>query len=249
MPLLLAGGDKDLVFDQIFKNINDVEIIYFAGGEPSMIENFYKILEALIQHDRSDVQLRYNINMSRLALKEKSLLKLWNKFKHVSVGASLDGEHQRAEYLRVGTVWPDVIANRLAIAEPCPHVDFWVSSTIGLINALHVPDFHRSWTEKNLVNASDFNVQLLLSPEYQSVVNAPTALKEKIINKYTQHLEWLRPLDKTGRATYGFNSIIELCRQLGTFDKEKFWTEVNKLDQYHNTNLLTTFPELQNVGL
>jgi radical SAM protein with 4Fe4S-binding SPASM domain len=247
--MLQVGNNQDSVFEQVVKNIHNVEIIYFAGGEPSMIENFYKILELLIAKNRFDVQLRYNINMSRLALKEKSLPKLWNKFKHVSVGASLDGEHQRAEYLRVGTIWSDVIKNRLILQEQCPHVDFWISSTTGLINALHVPDFHRSWIEQNLINAADFNVQLLLSPEYQSVLNAPQLLKEKIIKKYISHLEWLRPLDKTGRATYGFNSIIELCQLQGDYNPDKFWSEVGKLDQYHGTDLLNVFPELQNSGL
>jgi radical SAM protein with 4Fe4S-binding SPASM domain len=249
VPLLQAADNQDQVFEQITKNIDIVTTIYFAGGEPAMINNFYKILELLIEHQRFDVQLRYNINMSRLTLKNKSLLTLWKHFKNVSVGASLDAEHDRAGYLRVGTVWTDIIKNRQAIAEHCPHVDFWVTATTGLINALHVPDFHRSWAEQGYIRADDFNVALLLAPAYQSVINAPAQLKQKIINRYQQHLDWLRPLDTTGRAVQGFISIIELCKQSGHYDSELFWHKINKLDQYHGTDLLTTFPELQNVGL
>jgi radical SAM protein with 4Fe4S-binding SPASM domain len=249
VPLLQAADDQDRVFDQISKNINVVSAIYFAGGEPSMIENFYKILELLIKHGRQDVSLRYNLNMSRLTLKNHSLLTLWQQFKHVSVGASLDAELDRAEYLRVGTVWDTIVENRKNIKKHCPHVDFWVTATTGLINALHVPDFHRSWVKQGFIAADDFNVQLLLEPAYQSVVNAPELLKQKIIQRYQEHLAWLRPQDKTGRAVQGFNSIIELCRTPGDYNAAVFWQEINKLDQYHNTDLLSTFPELQNVGL
>jgi radical SAM protein with 4Fe4S-binding SPASM domain len=41
VPLLTIETDQ--VFDQMCKNIDYVDTIYFAGGEPSMIENFYKI--------------------------------------------------------------------------------------------------------------------------------------------------------------------------------------------------------------
>lgn len=249
VPLLQVADNQDRVFEQITKNIDTVTTIYFAGGEPAMIDNFYKILELLIEHRRFDVHLRYNINLSRLSLKNKSLLSLWKQFKNVSIGASLDAEHNRASYLRVGTDWSDIIKNRQLIAEHCPHVDFWITATTGLINALHVPDFHQSWTEQGYIRADDFNVALLLNPAYQSVLNAPTKLKHKIIDRYQQHLNWLRIQDTTGRAVQGFTSIIELCKQSGHYDPNIFWQEVRKLDQYHNTNLLETFPELENVGL
>lgn len=249
IPILEAGNDHNPVFDQICKNVNHIDTIYFAGGEPAMIENFYKILELLIEQNRTDVNLRYNINMSRLTLKDKSLLELWKHFKHVSVGASLDASGPRASYLRVGTDWDVIVQHRKEIAEKCPHVDFWVSATTGLINALHVPDFHRSWVEQEFIKPEDFHIQLLLFPAYQSVLNAPYKLKQKIITRYTQHLEWLRPLDKTGRAIHGFNTIIEMCHSEGTYDSTVFWSEINKLDQYHNTDLLETFPELKDSGL
>jgi radical SAM protein with 4Fe4S-binding SPASM domain len=249
VQLLEAGNNQDAVFDQMQKSIDQIDTIYFAGGEPAMIENFYKILELLIANNRTDVRLRYNLNMTRLTLKNRSLLNLWNKFKHVSIGASLDAEGDRAAYMRSGTVWKDIVINRNAIAENCPHVDFWVSATTGLINALHVPDFHQSWVEKGFVKPSDFNIQLLFAPAYQSIINAPAELKQKIIDRYTKHLAWLTSQDYHGRAVHGFNSVIEMCHQPGHYDSEKFWKEVNQLDKYHGTSLLQTFPELCNTGL
>jgi radical SAM protein with 4Fe4S-binding SPASM domain len=249
IPLITVGNQKDEVYNQIANGIDQIETIYFAGGEPSMIDSFYKILELLIKQNRTNVQLKYNMNLTRLTYKNKSLLDLWKKFDQVVVGASLDAELGRGEYIRPGAVWQTIVDNRLQIANQCPHVDFFISATTGLINALHVPDFHQSWVKHGYIKAEDFNIQLLLSPSHLSVLNAPDVLKQKIIDRYTAHLAWLTPLDKYGRAIQSFKSIIELCHQPGSYNPEKFWTEVNKLDQYYTTDLMTAFPELQNVGL
>ena len=246
---LEAGNNQDNIYEQIVQHADQVEKIYFAGGEPSMIENFYRILELLDRKQRYDVKLIYNINLSRLTLKHWNLAKMWQLFPNVSIGASLDAEGQRAEYLRSGTVWKDIVANRKTLQQACPHIDFYVSATTGLINALHVPDFHRSWTEQGLITAEQFNIQLLLHPSWMSITHAPESLKNKVIQKYQQHLEWLRPHDSLGRSTSGYSSIIELCKDQNRYDSKKFWHNITKLDQYHNTTLFDSFPELIDIGL
>ena len=247
--LLTAGDDTDMVFDQICDNIDAVEKIYFAGGEPLIIENFYKVLEHLDRKNRHEVHLVYNTNLTRLQLKDRSILDLWKKFRRVSVGASLDAMGQRAEYLRTGTNWADIENNRLAIMSECPHVDFFVSATTGLINALHVTEFHRDWADRGFIRAEDFNIQLLKRPAYLSVTNAPDKLKSHIVEVYNKHIDWLKSRDTHGRAISGFRSIVAMCQETGAYDVSKFWQEVDKLDQYHGTNLFDTFPELVHMDL
>jgi radical SAM protein with 4Fe4S-binding SPASM domain len=246
---LEAGNDQDQIYQQIIQHLDQVEKIYFAGGEPSMIQNFYHILDLLEQHQRHEVKLVYNINLSKLKLKHWNLAEIWKKFPNVSIGASLDAEGYRAEYLRSGTVWSDIVANRKLLQEKCSHIDFWISATTGLINALHLPDFHQSWTEQGLIDAEQFSVQILFAPEWMSIKNAPQALKQKIIDRYQRHLEWLKPRDSLGRSTSGFSSIIEICKQPGNYDPKQFWDNVNKLDRYHGTDLFDYYPELVNCGL
>ena len=57
-----SNGKED-VFKQVDRFINDVEEIYFAGGEPLVMEEHYLILEKLIAAGRTDVRLRYNTNL------------------------------------------------------------------------------------------------------------------------------------------------------------------------------------------
>ena len=244
-PILMAGRDNHDVFNQIIQHINHVKQIYFAGGEPSMINEFYEILEILDAEGRNDVKLSYNINMSRLILKNKSLLTLWKKFPYISVGASLDGEHKRGEYLRQGLTWKDVIANRKLMQDQCPHIDFYISATVSILNVLHIPEFHKSWVDLDFIKPEDFNIQILFRPEYLRVDHAPELLKEKIHQVYNDHIDWILSRDSLGRATYGFQSVLSYIENEHEFNVTDFWNNINSLDRYYNTRITDVFPELE----
>jgi len=248
-PVFSKAGryDRDLL-DQIKEHVNSIQRIYFAGGEPLIIEEFYLLLEELDRAGRHDVELIYNTNLTKSHLKDRSIFDYWKKFNNITIGASLDAENNRAEYLRCGTKWEDVIEFRKQMLRHRPDIDFYISATTGLINALHVADFHRSWVEQQLIQPSDFNIQLLFDPAYMSVSNAPNMLKEKIKQKYQHHLKWLRPMDKLGRATFGFDSVLKhMDNGNAQFDRKLFWDNVNSLDNYYNTDLLSVFPELEDL--
>lgn len=244
-PLLIAGRDNHDVFNQIIQHVRHVKQIYFAGGEPSMIDKFYEILEILDAQGRNDVKLCYNLNMSRLTLKNKSLLDLWKKFPNVSIGASVDGEHGRGEYLRQGLAWQDVIANRKLMQDQCPHIDFYISATVSILNVLHIPAFHKSWVDQGLIKPEDFDITMLFSPTYLRVDHSPAQLKEKICGVYNDHIDWLLPKDTLGRATYGFRSVLSHIKNKHEFDTTDFWNNIDSLDQYHNTRMIDVFPELE----
>ena len=91
----------------IIKNINDLdefisssseallgaEEFYFAGGEPLVTEEHYKLLEWLIQNKATKSRLRYNTNFSKLAFKDYNLIELWSHFDEVELLASIDASN------------------------------------------------------------------------------------------------------------------------------------------------------------
>jgi MoaA/NifB/PqqE/SkfB family radical SAM enzyme len=243
-PILQAGRDNHDIFNQIIQHIDHVEQIVFAGGEPSMIDNFYEVLEILDARGRNDVKLYYNINMSRLTLKNKSLLNLWKKFPNVSIGASLDGEYKRGEYLRQGLDWKDVIKNRKLIQDQCPHIDFYICATVNILNVLHLPEFHKSWVDLGLISPKDFDIQILFFPAYLRVDHSPVQLKEKIRKVYNDHIDWLSSKDSLGRAIHGFQSVLSHIEHEHDFNTLDFWNNVDSLDRYHKTCMIDVFPEL-----
>jgi MoaA/NifB/PqqE/SkfB family radical SAM enzyme len=101
--LNIAGRNKDDMWEQLLPHIDYVEQIYFAGGEPLMMEEHYRILDELERRGRFDVRLIYNTNFTQTKLKDRVVFDYWRKFDSVAVGASLDAMGPRAEYIRKGT--------------------------------------------------------------------------------------------------------------------------------------------------
>jgi len=134
-----AGRTETDMWEQLEPHLDYVEQIYFAGGEPLLMEEHYHILDELVKRGRFDVRLIYNTNFTHTDLKGRSVFEYWKQFKSVAVGASLDAHGAPAEYIRKGTVWRDVIKNRHDMLRICPQVDFYISPTLSILNARHLP--------------------------------------------------------------------------------------------------------------
>jgi radical SAM protein with 4Fe4S-binding SPASM domain len=246
--IMRVGRSSDDMWEQMLSQFDHVEQFYFAGGEPLIMEEHYRILKELDRRKMYHVRLIYNTNFSKLIFKDMDVLELWNKFDSVSVGASLDAEGARAELMRKGTVWKDAIKNRRRMMEISPKTDFYISATVGLINAFHVPDFHRSWIEQGLIKPQDFNFNLLQYPIWQRMDIFPKEFKIKIEEKYNQHIEWLKTRDPLTRATKGFQSAINWMNATDNESKlNLFWENTLRYDGIRNEKTLDIFPELQEL--
>ena len=240
-----AGQHETDMWEQLSQHLDYVEQIYFAGGEPLIMIEHYNILEELDRRKRYDVRLIYNTNFTEIKLKNHTVFDYWKKFDSVSVGASLDAMGPRGEYIRKGSDWQQIENNRRLMLESCPRVDFYVSATLSIMNAWHLPDFHRSWVEQGLIKAQDFNVNILLDPSFYRIDIASDSFKQKLKDKYLEHIEWLKPQDKLGRACKGFESAINLM--ISTDRSELlpvFWQKIDELDNIRREKLLDVIPEL-----
>lgn len=244
-PLNYAGRTETDIWEQLVPHLDYVEQIYFAGGEPLLMEEHYNILEELVKRERFDVRLIYNTNFTHTQLKDRSVFEYWKLFKSVAVGASLDAMGPRAEYIRNGTDWAQVERNREEMMRVCPNVDFYISPTLSIMNALHLPDFHRAWVERGFIKPQDLNVNILQDPRHYRIDIATKDFKEKVRNKYIEHLYWLRPQDHLQRATVGFESAINFMMATdNTQYLDTFWLKTKQLDSIRNQNCLTVLPEL-----
>jgi MoaA/NifB/PqqE/SkfB family radical SAM enzyme len=245
-PLNIAGKDSKDMWQQLLPHIDYVEQIYFAGGEPLMMDEHYLILEELERRERFDVRLVYNTNFTQVKLKNRYVFDYWRKFKSVAVGASLDAMGPRAEYIRRGTDWDQVERNRGQMQEICPNVDFYISPTLSIMNAWHLPDFHRNWVDRGLIQAQDVNINILQDPAHYRIDIAPIKYKQRLRVRFEEHLDWLRPLDALQRATVGFESAINFMMATDNTNLiDKFWEKTQQLDQIRNEQIIKTLPELE----
>jgi hypothetical protein len=243
--LKIAGRNEDDMWNQLIPHLDYVEQIYFAGGEPLLMEEHYRILDELVRRKRFDVRLIYNTNFTHTDLKGQSVFEYWKQFDSVAVGASLDASGARGEYIRKGTDWAVVEQNRREMIKICPAVDFYISPTLSIMNALHLPDFHRDWVERGLIRAQDLNVNILQDPVHYRIDIAPVAYKAQLESVYRTHLEWLSVQDPLHRATVGFESAITYMNATdNTHLLDTFWRKTHELDSIRNENMLDIIPEL-----
>jgi hypothetical protein len=181
-----------------------------------------------------------------MRFKDRHVFEYWKKFEIINVGASLDASGVRAELMRKGTDWEQVVDNRRRMMTEVPHVDFYISATISAMNILHVLDFHREWTELGLIEAKDFNINICQSPEWYRIDIFPEWFKQEvIIPAYQRHIAWLNPQDQLRRATVGFQSVLNF---LTANDRNDLWPrfvqEIALLDDLRGEDFWATFPEL-----
>ena len=242
-----AGRDPEDMFTQLEPHLDYVEQVYFAGGEPLLMEEHYRILEELLRRGRTDVRLVYNTNFTHTDLKGRSVFEYWRQFDSVAVGASLDASGARGDYIRKGTVWRTVEENRRLMLAVCPEVDFYISPTLSILNAWHLPEFHRDWADAGLIRPQDLNVNILQDPPFYRIDIAPAEYKEVLTQKYYDHISWLKSVgDPLGRATQGFESAITFLNATdNTQLLDSFWRRTHELDDIRTESWSRALPELK----
>ena len=258
----MATGEKALTqsienFDsflgQMKKYLPYVEELHFAGGEPLLMEEHYKILKMLDEEKNYDVILFYNTNLSTLYFEGHSLPELWKNFRNVRLFASLDGSHKRGEFQRKDQRWEDVVNNRKLLRDVCPDITFMISPTVNVYNIWHLPYFHKEWVELGLLDVKDIRVNVLEQPVEYNVQILPPSFKKEITEKYRRHLEWMRSAptnNEQARAIMAqelenaiqFMNAKDLSEHIQDFVK---LTE--RLDEMRDESTLEVFPELKRI--
>ena len=81
----------------------NVNRLYFTGGEPTIIQRTYWILEKCVELGiAKDIDLVFNSNMTNI---QPRFLDLLAKFRDVLMCLSVDGYAQYNEYIRSGSTW------------------------------------------------------------------------------------------------------------------------------------------------
>ena len=239
--------DVDGFMEEFEPMLEHVEQIYWAGGEPLIMDEHWGIMNKLVEMGKTDIRIFYNTNFTKLTYKKYDILDLWKNFDNISVGASLDAEGIRGEYQRKGTIWTDIENNIQRLRKQSPEVDFYVSATVSAYNAWHLPDFHRSWVSKGYIRPGDWYINVLLNNERFRMSVLPESFKAEIKAKWKKHLKWLEPQDHIGRATEGYKSGIKFLDDDHTHLLNEFKEFNIEFDKLRNENFDDVYPELANL--
>lgn len=247
---------KEDIMIYVDRFINDAEEIYFAGGEPFIMEEHYLILEKLIAAGNTKCRIRYNTNFTSLKFKKWDLIKLWKPFiedniDNVRIFASLDGIGSVAEYARKNTKWSAVEDNIKRVHDAGMNV--WTSTTVNIFNIFHLPEFVERMHELGIRSDKMQMNNVLTFPDYYGINILPDDLKQKAIENLDKHIANNRYRNVIDSKFYDYTFLeknYEVIKKYFDLETERPKEEILKdlkkftliKDVNRNESFVETFP-------
>ena len=253
--ILKVRDDMLNFMDELEPLLGSVERVYWAGGEPLITDEHYRILDKWIEMGKRNVAMDYTTNFTQMRYKRKTAFEYWNAFDNVRVAASLDANHKRGEYLRKNMEWTQVVQNRRDMIEQCPHVYFELTPTVSVYNVLNICDFHKEWIEEGLLEPANIRINILLDPTYMRLSILPPWIKEQVHKRYEEHINYLKQFDNNKNeklknidsVIQDYKNILQFMEQDRTSELKMWYWKTNKMDGMRNENVYEIFPELQGI--
>ena len=243
IELSMVPAQRSLALKEIVEYLPRIETIYFAGGEPLLSPEHYKILSSLIECGNTDLEVGYNTNFTSLAYKDISVLDLWKKFSRVTVGASIDAMGKVAEYVRHGTKWSTVESNLELLKLQCPHVNFTVASTVGFLNVSSLIELQKNWHENKILDISKFSLHIMVGPDHLTLTVLPKEHKDQLDYKIKNHINWCYQNNATALAKQWTDVLQYMWGKESSHFLSEFKRLTNSMDQFRNESLSLVLPE------
>jgi sulfatase maturation enzyme AslB (radical SAM superfamily) len=251
-PVINVIDDSPDYLEQILEHLPYVEYINFTGGESLLTPEHWIILERLIEIGKTDINIDFYTNVSRLEYKDRSIIDVVKNFNldKFKVRVSLDATHERAELYRNGTVWSTVERNLRLLRQN--DINVVVNSTIGAMNVWHAPDLQRYLLEQRLIlnQATDSIINPwvltnLVYPSHMRTTVLPNDYKLQVKEKILAHIEYLK---QNNHRHDMWNLVIDYMMSRDDSELLPTFIEFNKnLDAIRNQKTIEIFPELKNI--
>lgn len=228
------------IFQLVQSQIDNIEHVYFAGGEPLINDVHYDILDMLIKHNRLSTEIVYNTNFSLLKYKYYNVLDYWKQFTNVTVGASIDLIGPAADYVRTGVEYSVLEDNYRRLKEQCPNVRFEIHSTLSLYNAFNLCDLQQHWIDTMHLDPCAIKFNLLVDPEHLELTVLPAEFKQRLTKRIIDHIDYLG----AGMLATDWQKVLEvLCSTDKSYLLRKFFELNDAKDQYRKHRFEDYFPE------
>ena len=254
-------------WEQVFDQIPNIKQLYFAGGEPLLIKEHKMFLEEIIKRGYADkISLRYNTNG---ILVNDEIIEIWEQFKKVKVGISLDGIGDRVHYIRYPTDWSVVEENLWRLEKTSDKIQPNIALAVQILNIKHVPDFIK-WKVRSGFKKLNFDtnaagqvaggglvgVHLLWIPTWLSLRVLPKEDKLEIRERFAELQQWLwdnytQDAEFWEKNPYGWKRWEGILDWMDAEDHTNllpdFREYIATMDRQRGTNFKSTFPELAHL--
>lgn len=211
-------------------DLSNLKQVQFCGGETLLGNTYWKtaqLLADLIPNAKDNVLLGFQTNATQPI--DKKYYSLIEKFKLVKLMISLDGTHDRFEYLRWPAKWNQVVDNIFNLRENLPgNVMYYVQECTSNLNLFYFGEVE-NWVQNNFNtnregDRVDYSTQLAMH-EYLNV----NIITQEYIDaiKHTNKLQFIRPdWQEDPVKIKEFIKTTEMFDQLRGQDWKKTFPEV-----------------------
>lgn len=164
--------DDDEFWNDLTSYFNTLERFSINGGEPTLIKKQFRFLQRLLEMNRTDFFLRYNINVTNL---DETMIDIWRKFDRVQLSLSIDDIGKRNEYIRWPTKWDTVIKNLDRLSQE--KFELNITHTISFMNYYSVPEYYKFF--KDNYPSITIIPNFVEKPYYLSPLVLPIELRQR----------------------------------------------------------------------
>jgi len=233
-PVRSNKDDREEVKNFVFENIEQLENVYLAGGEPMLMKENKEFLD-LLSKKNPDIHLRVNTNLSTT---KTGVFELLCSFKNVHWTVSVDTIEEEYEYIRYHGSWNDFLAN-LDTINKLPHkISFNMLHFI--LNYTSIHDCIDLLKQKGFHDNS-FIAGPLYRPNWWNLLNLP----DRMIQSAT---DLLKKRINDGTSGYLKNSYENCLTYFTSTPWEKdiitFNKQIGDMDERRGTNSAKVFKKL-----
>ena len=245
---------SEMFWTQLENNIEYMEHVYFAGGEPMLIERHYEFLQKCIDSGYAEkIMLEYNTNGTTLPPR---VVKLWTQFKEVRLGVSIDGMGSVLEYQRHPVKWTKVLKNLKTIDELPKNIKAWIAFTVTAYNVEHMIHFMKWKLEKsNFVKINSSAIKPIITyhvahnPPHLNIRVLPDEYKQEITQKFEDFVLWVAEKNYDRKYVIAAESVKNgVCNYMNSESYNEQWDEflnyTYSLDKIRNESIIEVVPSL-----
>ena len=223
--------------------------VEFAGGEPLMDPQHYRILDMLAPYGHQ-IEIKYATNLSMLGKSNRTVWQYWPKFKSVAVNVSIDGISNSYEYIRGNASWSELVNNIRQIQSIYNISRIVGAVTVQVSNILILDKMCEFFLDKlgivfhthRVAYPKVLSAQVLPKPLKALAIMRLEALKDRVPNfkLVKEHPELLK---------YTLGQIQDNINYINSVDQSELWEDCvgfnRALDATRNQSFTDVTPEFK----
>jgi len=240
----ISNENKD-IHQEILDKSDDIDVFYFAGGEPLVTPEHFDILE---KTDLSDKTVVYNTNFSNLNWKNYNVIDIWKNIPRLTIHASIDASRDKYDYMRSGSSFQTIVDhfNKFHAEIDNSYQKISINLTVSALNVFYLPEIINDFRDYGFIKEDGLplNISFVFNPLHFKATIFTKDQKKVIEDKLLAFAE----ADGNGRHMGQIHQVISFMNSADDSQYlDEFKAQVKDIDGIRHENFATTFPELSKL--